>query len=74
MDKNLCLQFYQWLLYKTVNEPDILCHKWRTDDATFTSSGVKVYIAYMNRHWRILTLLTALHLKKKLVSAFRPES
>jgi hypothetical protein len=63
MDKNVCLQFCQWLLYKTINEPDFLCLRW-TDDATFTSSGVKVYITYMNRHWRILMLLTALHFKK----------
>jgi hypothetical protein len=51
-----------------------LCHRWWTDDATFTSSGVKVCVTYMNRHWRILTLLPALHFKKDLVSAFRPES
>lgn len=61
LNKNLRLQFYQWLLYKTVYEPDSLCHRWQTDDSTFTSIGVKVYITYMNRHWRILTLLAALH-------------
>jgi hypothetical protein len=27
-----------------------LCHRWWTDNATFTSSGVKVCVTYMNRH------------------------
>jgi hypothetical protein len=49
----------------------LLCHRWWTDDTTFTRGAVKVSITYVNRHWRILTLLTAVHLKKELVSAYR---
>jgi hypothetical protein len=39
-DNNFYFQFCWWLQYKTVDEPQLLCHVLWTDEATFTRSGI----------------------------------
>jgi hypothetical protein len=38
-DNNFYFQFSWWLQYKTVDEPQFLCHVLWTDEATFTRTG-----------------------------------
>jgi hypothetical protein len=68
-EDNRCHQLNQWLLHRTVDGSDILCHIFWTDEATFVRSGVNSLHNYMNGHCRLL--LDTLHFSNDFASMFR---
>jgi hypothetical protein len=56
------------VLYKTVDEPNVLCNilVLRTGEATVSTT-------YMNDYWRVLMLFDALHFRKRSASMLQLE-